>query len=393
MPMITHRDHSALQIPCGYLHCEHHFKTQAGRKKHWNTSHPILKPASPTHLHAPTVKDEPEEQHNDLLTGHDDFPAGHDDFPAGHDNLPADLFDASQALDDPDNLDTEFWEAGDRLYRNHHPKLNARPCDATGQFLEDGALPTPPPSKSPDDWTPYRNHVEFETAEFLYTRNQMSIGDINILLDLWAATLLKHNDKPLFVDCHDLHKTIDSTPVGDVKWQSFKVQYSGEKPAHNIPPWMDQSHDVWYRDPHEVIQNMLANPDYATEMDYRPYCEFSTDGNACQWQDFMSGDWAWNQTDIISKDPDTTGSTFVPVILGSDKTTVSVATGANNYYLLFLAMPKTTKEHASCPKYRKYRHQWPGMTKPKVVRFGDDTIGVLFMGLDHTLQIMKSRFY
>ncbi|KIK34573.1 hypothetical protein CY34DRAFT_17621 [Suillus luteus UH-Slu-Lm8-n1] len=160
MPMSTHRDHSALQIPCGYLHCEHHFKTQAGRKKHWNTSHPIFKPASPTRLYTPTGEDEPEEQRNDLLAGHDDFPAGHD------------------------NLDTEFWGAGDRLYCNHHPKLNACPCDATGQFLEDGAPLTPPPSKSPDDWTPYQNHVEFETAEFLYTRNQMSAGDINILLDL-----------------------------------------------------------------------------------------------------------------------------------------------------------------------------------------------------------------
>src|SRR6267154_5428604 len=74
--------------------------------------------------------------------------------------------------------------------------IQVRPCDETGQFLEDGAPPTPPPSKSPDDWTPYRNHVEFETAEFLYTRNQMSAGDINTLLDLWAATLLKSGDKP-----------------------------------------------------------------------------------------------------------------------------------------------------------------------------------------------------
>ncbi|KAG2108355.1 uncharacterized protein F5147DRAFT_773568 [Suillus discolor] len=295
--------------------------------------------------------------------------------------------------------------------------IQARPCDTTGQLLEDGAPPTPPPSRLPDDWTPYRDRVEFKTAEFLYTRNQMSTGDINILLDLWAATLLKHNDKPPFADCHDLHKTIDSTPVGDVKWQSFKVQYTGEKPAHDVPPWMDQSHDVWYRDPHEVIQNMLANPDYATEMDYQPYREFSTDDNTRQWQDFMSGDWAWNQADIISKDPGTTGLTFVPVILGSDKMTVSVATGANDYYPLyvsignvcnnvrrahhdavaiigFLAMPQTTKEHASCPTYQKYRRQLfhssiskilenlrPGMTKPEVVRFGDGHYRHVIYGL------------
>ncbi|KAG0699126.1 hypothetical protein DFH29DRAFT_983647 [Suillus ampliporus] len=274
------------------------------------------------------------------------------------------------------------------------------PCDATGQFLEDGAPPTPPPSKLPDDWTPYQDRVEFETAEFLYTCNQMSTGDMNILLDLWAATLLKHNDKPPFVDCRDLYKTID------VKCQSFQVKYMGEKPADNVPPWMDESHN-----------NMLGNSDYAMEMDYQPYHEFLTDGNECQWQDFMSGDWAWNQADKISNDLDTNGLTFVPVILGSDKMTVSVATGANNYYPLyvpirnvcnnirrahhdavaifgFLAMPKTTKEYASCPNYRKYHQQLfhsfisnilnnlrPGMTKPEIVCFSDGHYRCIICGL------------
>ncbi|KAG2133568.1 uncharacterized protein EDB93DRAFT_1242859 [Suillus bovinus] len=257
-----------------------------------------------------------------------------------------------------------------------------------------GAPPTPPPIKSPDDWAPYRNRVEFETAEFLYTRNQMSAGDINILLDLWAATLLKYNDKPPFADHRDLYKTIDATPVAR---------------ETNVLPWMDQSHDVWYRDPHEVIQNMLGNPDYATEMDYRPYREYLTDGDERQWQDFMSG--------TISEDPDTLGSTFVPVILGSDKTTVSVATGANDYYPLyvsignirnnvrrahrdavaiigFLAMPKTTEEHAKDSKFRKFHRQLfhssvakilenlrPGMTTPEVVRFGDGHYRRVIYGL------------
>jgi len=32
------------------------------------------------------------------------------------------------------------------------------------------------------------------------------------------------------------------------------------------------------------------------------------------------------------------GSTFVPIILGSDKTTVSIATGNNEFYLLYLSI-------------------------------------------------------
>ncbi|KAG1862611.1 hypothetical protein F4604DRAFT_1882264 [Suillus subluteus] len=391
------KDHNALQIPCGYLHCARYFKTQRGCKKHWNVSHPTFRQA--TVSHTVTVEDEPKLPVNNP-------PAGDNNRPADNNDLPADLSDPGQAFDESNNLvdaDTVFFRPGDRLYCNYQPKLNAHPCDATGHFLEDGAPPAPPPDKSPDDWTPYRDRVEFETAEFLYACNQMSAGDINILLDLWAATLLKYNDKPPFADCRDLHRTIDNTPLGDVKWQSFKVWYTGEKPTSDVPPWMDQSHDMWYCDPHEVIQGMLGNPDYEKEMDYHPFHEFSADGDKQQWQDFMSGDWAWNQAIY----PDTLGSTFVPVILGSDKTTVSVATGVNDCYPLyvsignvrnnvrcahrdtvaivgFLAMPKTMKEHAADAIYRKYRRQLfhssiakilenlrPSMTKPDVVHFGD----------------------
>ncbi|KAG1793779.1 hypothetical protein EV424DRAFT_1354079 [Suillus variegatus] len=315
-------------------------------------------------------------------------------------------------------VDTEFWGPGDRLYRNFHKYLDARPCDENGVFLPPGSPPKPLSDKSSSDWTPYRNRVEFETAEYLFAENQMPAGQINKLLDLWASTLKKHDDKPPFADFRDLYKTIDKTPLGDVRWQSFSVRYNGERPDTDVPPWMDQVFDVWYRDPREVVRNMLANPDYAKEFDYRPYREFSTDDDERQWKDFMSGDWAWDQADIISEDPDSHGSTFVPVVLGSDKTTVSVATGNNEYYPLyasignvrnnvrrahrdavsiiaFLAIPKTTKEHATSDvKFRKFRRQLfhcslskilemlrPGITKYEVVRFGDGHFRRVIYGL------------
>jgi hypothetical protein len=70
----------------------------------------------------------------------------------------------------------------------------------------------------------------------------------------------------------------------------------------------------------------------------------------------MSGDFAWRQSvrlfnkshiflfwlwfsfqDTIAKDPTMHGSTFCLIILGSDKTTVSVATGQNDYYPLYMS--------------------------------------------------------
>jgi hypothetical protein len=70
----------------------------------------------------------------------------------------------------------------------------------------------------------------------------------------------------------------------------------------------------------------------------------------------MSGEWAWKQAvcsrhyvifspwftlidqDIIAEDPDTHGSMFVPIILSSNKMTISVGTGHNEYYLLYASI-------------------------------------------------------
>ncbi|KIK12997.1 hypothetical protein PISMIDRAFT_119792, partial [Pisolithus microcarpus 441] len=83
---------------------------------------------------------------------------------------------------------------------------------------------------------------------------------------------------------------------------------------------------------------------------------------------------------ILRDDPTTAGATLVPIILGSDKTTILVATGQTDYYPLylsirnvrntlrrahrnavvligFLAMPKTTREHASTSVFRKFKRQ------------------------------------
>ena len=150
------------------------------------------------------------------------------------------------------------------------------------------------PANNPNDWAPYESRLEFETAEFLFKRNQMSAGDIDVLLKLWAASLAKHKDSPPFESQADLYNTIDSTLLGDVNWESFSLRYNGELPEGDIPSWMKAEHDVWFRDPQTLVKNLLANPDFDGEFDYSPVQEYDTAGNH-RFQDFMSGDWAWKQ--------------------------------------------------------------------------------------------------
>ncbi|KAN0081189.1 hypothetical protein V8E55_008813 [Tylopilus felleus] len=244
-------------------------------------------------------------------------------------------------------IETEFFGPGEKLYRNYHMLLNGCPCDAQGTFLLEGA-PPPIQEKAANDWSPFESQMEFELADFLYTRSQMPGTQIDILLDIWAVSLIEAGGQPLFShpgsthtpDHQDVYRLIDSVELGDVKWDSFTVHYTGDHPANGAPgpPWMDDKYYVYFRNPRKVVQNILGNPDFSCKMDYHPYREFISATDEHQWCNFMSGDWAWNQADLIAQDPATHGSVFVPVILGSDKPTVSMATGQNDFYPLYLSI-------------------------------------------------------
>jgi hypothetical protein len=80
------------------------------------------------------------------------------------------------------------------------------------------------------DWTPFKNRLGFETAEFLFKRVKMSAANIDILCTLWAATLDEFGAEPPFTGHHDLYSTIDAIPVGGVPWQSATFTYDGLRP-------------------------------------------------------------------------------------------------------------------------------------------------------------------
>ncbi|KAJ6596700.1 hypothetical protein B0H10DRAFT_1959968 [Mycena sp. CBHHK59/15] len=106
-----------------------------------------------------------------------------------------------------------------------HPDLNGRPCDRNGNFLPPNTPPTPQERPPIDDFGPYASRADFELADLLYRRVQMSAGTIDELMQNWAARPESAGDPP-FADHEDLYNTIDATEIGHVPWESFAVKYN-----------------------------------------------------------------------------------------------------------------------------------------------------------------------
>ncbi|KAF9530756.1 hypothetical protein CPB83DRAFT_920826 [Crepidotus variabilis] len=295
-----------------------------------------------------------------------------------------------------------------------HPVLDGTPCDSEGYDLpKDAPLFG---NNSEPVFDSFESRAHFKFTEFLFTKVEMSGGNIDELANHLAA--LYPDKEPPFADHHDMYAHIDSIPHGEVAWGSFSVQYNGQRPSEDdleCPAWMTDKYEVWFRDPVKVLEGQISNPEFKGKLDYAPK-QITFNGKR-RYKDLMSGNWSWDQADKIAEDPETHGAMFVPVILGSDKTTVSVATGQNDYYPLytsignihnsvrrahknglslvgFLAIPKTSREFADKGDFRKFRRQLfhsslehilsslrPHMSKPRITRCADGHLRRVIYGL------------
>ncbi|KAJ3990642.1 hypothetical protein F5050DRAFT_1555875, partial [Lentinula boryana] len=221
-----------------------------------------------------------------------------------------------------------------------------RICDEDGLPLPDGTPPTNPSSNRNNAWTPFNGEAEFRIADLLFRKEEMSRGNTDELLDIWRLYQMQlvqktqtedQTSQAPFIDHTDMFQTIDEIQAGSAPWKCFQTVVDDDLPA-NAPEWQKTSYQVWYRDPDTVITNILSNPEFANDFDVAPYIHTDKAGKR-RWCDFMSGNFAWRHADEGGA---VEGAMLVPVILGADKTTVSVATGHVEYHPLYLTIGNVT---------------------------------------------------
>ncbi|KAJ7939434.1 hypothetical protein B0H13DRAFT_2648517 [Mycena leptocephala] len=320
----------------------------------------------------------------------------------------------------PEGEDENNFERRYHLAANGKYKLPL-PCNANGIYLPPYAPPPPPPpppedGQDPHAWEPFGSRAAFDFAQYHFVELQTSERNIDTALDIWAASVSEFGRSAPWATAKELYAEIDCVRHGDAPWKTYSICYSGPLPPGTPPRWMTQAYELCTRDVRKLLHHQLGTSTFKDDVDYVPYQQFNHGGNRV-WSNLMSGDWAWKQADMITQEPNNHGCAFVPVVAGSDKTTVSVATGHQEYHPVyvspgiltgparrahgngvlpaaFLAIPKTSKKHRTKPAYQKFVRQMyhaslahifeplkTYMTTPDVVRCPDGHYRRVIFGL------------
>ena len=236
--------------------------------------------------------------------------------------------------------------------------LLGTPCNADGQDQPPDSAPSPLADGDPErPWNPFSSQAQFELADLVYHHDEMPAGRIDSLMDILAA--FDASGTPPFSNHKDLYGCIDAISP-ERTWQCISITHADANTFvdgdPSVPAWKKATYDMWIRDPKSLIQKQLSNPEIKDFIDYAP-CQGFGNNHQQVWSDFMTGNWAWEQCvsficyhcDIrlswnvfdfqnkLSEDEENHGAMFVPIILGSDKTTVSVATGNNEYWSIYIS--------------------------------------------------------
>lgn len=120
---------------------------------------------------------------------------------------------------------------------------------------------------------------------------------INIVLDLWAASVLKHGGTLDVLPWHnaaDLYKTIDAIQHGNCPWKVFWIHYNGPIPENNPLKWMTETYELCAYNSQTLLYQQYHTPDFKDKIHYSPYMQFNAK-DECVWSNLMSADFVWAQ--------------------------------------------------------------------------------------------------
>ena len=179
-----------------------------------------------------------------------------------------------------------------------------------------------------NEYYPYANEADFALAAWFYTK-ELSKGDVTTFFEEQA---LKHWHKSLsFANSTEWLNTLHQIPYGicDDEWKAvtmtIQLDTNGARSTEYI---------FYYRDIIKVIEFLIGYEPFAENLTYVPVRVYSTREKISRlYHEMYTGDWWWERQTQLPN-----GATIIPLLLGTDKTLLTMLHGDLSAWPIYLTI-------------------------------------------------------
>ncbi|KII88252.1 hypothetical protein PLICRDRAFT_111519 [Plicaturopsis crispa FD-325 SS-3] len=193
-----------------------------------------------------------------------------------------------------------------------------------------------------DRWAPFADEEEWELARWLMKNVNQGATDAYLKLPI-----TKQRTKPTFKSNYTFLRAVDKLPTGP-EWKCEAVTVQGDRlvdkadeDGDNLEPkYMEEELEFWRRNPLECIADLMGNPEFDELKSYEPERVYTDeDGHVRRWDEMWTGDWWWEMQGRLPS-----GAVVAPVLLASDKTTLSLFKGDQSVWPVYLSIGNISKD-------------------------------------------------
>ncbi|KAG8708171.1 hypothetical protein FRC09_001400 [Ceratobasidium sp. 395] len=189
-------------------------------------------------------------------------------------------------------------------------------------------------------WDPFASLDEWELAQWLVAHGISK----SALDDFMKLRIIRQNITLSFTSYHTLYNRMKKLPGGP-EWKKETIRMQGNR-FNKKGKRLTEKLEVWFRDPIEVLEELLAHPAFANELVFEPR-ETYLDNERTErvYHEMWTGEWWMELQKILPY-----GATVVPLIFSSDKTCLTNHSGNKEAWPIYLTIgniPKATRRLTS----------------------------------------------
>ncbi|KAI6041032.1 hypothetical protein EDC04DRAFT_2867355 [Pisolithus marmoratus] len=212
-----------------------------------------------------------------------------------------------------------------------------------------------------NQWSPFQSEEEWDLACFL----MKNVGQMKIN-EFLKLSLVRQSGVSFSSMCTFL-KHVDSLRTGPA-WTCEIIDVVGDMTAEDGNVRQEQL-ELWHKDPVECVMELIGNLAFHDTIAYVPECaHVDSQGTNRIYDEMWTADWWW---DVQGKLP--AGATIAPIILSSDKTSLSVFSGDKKAWPVYLTIGNISKDlkcfekkTCSLAGYRLFHHAMSLLLRPLV---------------------------